>query len=125
MVRIVQIQLLPLYLKISFFCGTAPRLRTLDGGRAHRGQRDQMVNDGLWTQSEESLRDRVQKGNNGSGKALYKAAVPWRLDQSITISGSDPSSSIVRSLSINKEERHSRVPRLSDTRYSAKGIKGK
>jgi len=25
----------------------------------------------------------------------------------------------------NKEERYSRVPRLSDTRYSAKGIKGK
>jgi len=26
---------------------------------------------------------------------------------------------------INKEERYSRVPRLSDTRYSAKGTKGK
>jgi len=26
---------------------------------------------------------------------------------------------------LNKEERYSRVPRLSDTRYSAKGIKGK
>jgi len=25
----------------------------------------------------------------------------------------------------NKEERYSRVPRLSDTRYSAKGTKGK
>jgi len=27
-------------------------------------------------------------------------------------------------LNINKEERYSRVPRLSDTRYSAKGPKG-
>jgi len=28
-------------------------------------------------------------------------------------------------LNKNKEERYSRVPGLSDTRYSAKGIKGK
>jgi len=31
----------------------------------------------------------------------------------------------LKKLAKNKEERYSRVPRLSDTRYSAKGTKGK
>jgi len=32
---------------------------------------------------------------------------------------------MLKSFKVNKEEHYSRVPRLSDTHYSAKGTKGK
>jgi len=56
----------------------------------------------------------------------FKISVPYELFLTICSADFCPAPLVVREFEIkNMEERYSRVPRLSDTRYSAKGTKGK